>query len=94
MPDKPAAPDKNQISKKRTKKYLAFKDLQKLSKKSKKEGKKIVFTTGSFDLLNPGHCRYLADAKASGDILVAGVSSDSSDRRVKGSKYPLSLIHI
>ena len=76
-------------SRTRSNKYLEFKDLQPLSKKLKKEGKKIVFTIGSFDLLNPGHCRYLTDAKAAGDILVVGVSSDASDRRVKGPSFPL-----
>ncbi len=73
----------------RNKKYLEFKDLQTLSNKAKKEGKKIVFAIGSFDLLNPGHCRYLADAKAAGDILVVGVCSDASDTRVKGPNFPL-----
>jgi rfaE bifunctional protein nucleotidyltransferase chain/domain len=55
----------------------------------KETGKKITFTIGSFDLLTSGHCRYLADAKAAGDILVVGVSSDASDRRLKGSNFPL-----
>ncbi|HOM77895.1 adenylyltransferase/cytidyltransferase family protein [Patescibacteria group bacterium] len=73
----------------RLEKYLNFSNLQPLSKRLKKEGKKIVFTIGSFDLLNPGHCRYLTDAKAAGDVLVVGVSSDSSDRRVKGPNFPL-----
>ena len=73
----------------RHKKVVDFKELQRLSIKLKKEGKKVVFTIGSFDLLNPGHCRYLAEAKAKGDVLVVGVSSDSSDMRTKGSMYPL-----
>ncbi|MBD3366507.1 adenylyltransferase/cytidyltransferase family protein [candidate division WWE3 bacterium] len=80
---------KQKNHKKRHKKLLEFKDLQKTSKKLKKQGKKIVFTIGSWDLINPGHCRYLADAKAAGHILVAGVSSDASDKRVKGKPYPL-----
>ncbi len=49
----------------------------------------MVFTTGSFDLLNPGHCRYLAEAKTHGDILVVGVSTNFSDAKLKGSEYPL-----
>lgn len=40
-------------------------------------------------MLNPGHCRYLAEAKSFGDILVVGVSTDDSDKRLRGSLYPL-----
>jgi D-glycero-beta-D-manno-heptose 1-phosphate adenylyltransferase len=81
--------DKEKAFKNRHKKLLRFKDLQRLSKKLKSGGNKIVFTVGSFDILNPGHCRYLADAKAAGDILVVGISSDAADNRIKGSCYPL-----
>ncbi len=70
-------------------KLVEFKDIQKLGKKLHSQGKKIVFTTGSFDLLGPGHCRYLAEAKAKGDILLVGVSTDASDAKLKGSDYPL-----
>ena len=80
---------KNQRYKNRYKKLLQFKDLQKLSKKLKSENKKIIFTIGSFDILNPGQCRYLAEAKAAGDVLVVGISSNESDRRIKGHNYPL-----
>src|SRR5258708_23636911 len=75
--------------KERSKKLVDFKDLQKLGKKLHEKGKKIVFTTGSYDMLNPGHCRYLAEAKSLGDILVVGVSTDYSDQKVKGPEYPL-----
>lgn len=74
---------------KRPTKLLQFNDLQKLSNKLKSQNKKIVFTIGSFDILNPGHCRYLAEAKAEGDVLVVGISSDACDARVKGANYPL-----
>jgi len=73
----------------RSAKFLEIKDLFGLSKKLKAKNKKIVFTIGTFDLLNPGHCRFLAEAKASGDILVVGVSTDQSVRANKGSDYPL-----
>ena len=46
----------------------------------RKLGRKIVFTNGVFDLLHPGHTRYLADAKALGDILIVGINSDRSAR--------------
>jgi len=44
------------------------------------EGKKIVFTNGVFDILHPGHVRYLKDARALGDVLIVGVNSDRSAR--------------
>ncbi len=54
-----------------------------------KSGKKIVFTNGCFDLLHPGHISYLAAARALGDLLVIGVNSDASVRRLKGEKRPI-----
>lgn len=70
-------------------KLVDFKDLQKLSKELKNLHKKVVFTTGSFDLLNPGHCRYLSEAKAHGDILIVGVSSDATVTQKRGTDFPL-----
>ena len=55
----------------------------------KKGGKKIVFTNGCFDLLHIGHVRYLEAARAEGDVLVVGVNSDSSVRRIKGPGRPI-----
>ncbi len=71
----------------RAAKLVDFKDLQKLSKELKSQ--KVVFTTGSFDLLNPGHCRYLSEAKACGDVLVVGVSADTTVAQKRGSDFPL-----
>jgi D-beta-D-heptose 7-phosphate kinase/D-beta-D-heptose 1-phosphate adenosyltransferase len=51
--------------------------------------KKVVFTNGCFDLLHVGHVRYLAEAKACGDILVVGLNSDSSVKKIKGEKRPV-----
>lgn len=50
---------------------------------------KVVFTNGCFDLLHPGHVRYLRAARALGDVLVVGVNSDASVRRLKGPERPL-----
>ena len=72
----------------RPNKITDFKDLRSLSKKLKSAKKSVVFTTGSYDLLNPGHCRYLAEAKVHGDVLVVGVSTDESDSRTHGEAYP------
>jgi D-glycero-beta-D-manno-heptose 1-phosphate adenylyltransferase len=55
----------------------------------KAEGKQIVFTNGCFDILHPGHTRYLASARALGDFLVVAVNSDRSVARIKGPKRPI-----
>jgi rfaE bifunctional protein nucleotidyltransferase chain/domain len=54
-----------------------------------REGKCIVFTNGCFDLIHPGHVRYLRAAKQLGDVLVVGVNSDRSVRRLKGRHRPV-----
>ncbi len=51
--------------------------------------KKIVFTNGCFDIIHAGHCHYLARARSLGDLLVVGLNSDSSVRRIKGPKRPV-----
>jgi D-glycero-beta-D-manno-heptose 1-phosphate adenylyltransferase len=55
----------------------------------KRQGKKVVFTNGCFDLLHPGHTRYLAKAKKLGDALVVAVNSDRSTRALKGPGRPI-----
>jgi len=56
----------------------------------KKEGKKIVFTNGCFDILHVGHVKYLQEAKSYGDILIIGLNSDSSVRELKGPSRPVN----
>ena len=51
--------------------------------------KKIVFTNGCFDLLHVGHVRYLQQARLLGDVLVVGVNSDASVKRLKGPERPI-----
>lgn len=51
--------------------------------------KKIVFTNGCFDLLHVGHVRYLQEAKSQGQLLVVGVNSDASVKRLKGPTRPI-----
>jgi rfaE bifunctional protein nucleotidyltransferase chain/domain len=53
-------------------------------------GKTIVFTNGVFDLLHPGHVRYLGDARALGDALIVAVNSDRSVRANKGPERPIN----
>jgi rfaE bifunctional protein nucleotidyltransferase chain/domain len=60
-------------------------------KRLRGRGLKIVFTNGVFDLLHPGHVRYLQGAKALGDVLVVGVNSDRSARTLgKGHDRPIN----
>ena len=56
----------------------------------KLQGKKVVFTNGCFDILHVGHLRYLNDAKKQGDVLIVGVNSDESVRRLKGPTRPIN----
>ena len=53
-------------------------------------GRTIVFTNGVFDILHPGHVRYLQAARAHGDLLIVGVNSDASVRRNKGPNRPIN----
>jgi rfaE bifunctional protein nucleotidyltransferase chain/domain len=53
-------------------------------------GRRIVFTNGVFDLLHPGHVRYLQEARALGDLLVVGLNADESVRRNKGPGRPVN----
>jgi D-beta-D-heptose 7-phosphate kinase/D-beta-D-heptose 1-phosphate adenosyltransferase len=56
-------------------------------------GKVVVFTNGVFDLLHPGHVRYLRQARGLGDALIVGVNADESVRRNKGPSRPLNPEH-
>ena len=71
------------------KRLVAQADLMDLHDKLKEMGKKIVFTAGAWDMLHVGQCRYLEEAKAHGDILVVGVSSNDAIRKVKGPGRPI-----
>lgn len=55
----------------------------------RKNSKKIVFTNGCFDILHYGHISYLKQAKSLGDILIVGLNSDASVRRIKGNQRPI-----
>ncbi|HJT50595.1 MAG TPA: D-glycero-beta-D-manno-heptose 1-phosphate adenylyltransferase [Nitrosospira sp.] len=58
-----------------------------------KEGKRIVFTNGCFDLLHSGHVTYLQQARDLGDVLVLGLNSDASIKRLKGSNRPINNLY-
>lgn len=63
-------------------------ELQKFIEKNK--NKKIVFTNGCFDILHRGHVAYLNEAKAQGDVLILGLNSDASVKRLKGETRPIN----
>lgn len=56
----------------------------------KSQNKKVVFTNGCFDILHVGHLRYLNEAKKQGDVLIIGVNSDASVKRLKGESRPIN----
>lgn len=57
--------------------------------KTRRTNRRVVFTNGCFDLLHIGHIRYLQEAKRQGDLLVVGVNSDDSVKRLKGPTRPI-----
>jgi D-beta-D-heptose 7-phosphate kinase / D-beta-D-heptose 1-phosphate adenosyltransferase len=58
----------------------------------KKEGKRIVFTNGCFDILHRGHVNFLHHAKTYGDVLIVAINTDESIRRVKGEERPINSL--
>lgn len=72
-----------------SRKLVNIKDIMRISDLRKKIGKKIVFTNGCFDLLHAGHLEALQKAKSYGDVLVVGLNSDQSIKRIKGEKRPI-----
>ena len=58
--------------------------------REKRNGKKVVFTNGCFDLLHPGHVRSLETARSLGDVLIVGINSDESVRTLKGEGRPVT----
>ena len=71
------------------KKIKKIGQMRSIAARIKSRGKKVVFTNGCFDLLHPGHTRYLAEARRLGDALVVAVNSDRSVRALKGPGRPI-----
>jgi rfaE bifunctional protein nucleotidyltransferase chain/domain len=67
--------------------------LERFVREARAGGRRIVFTNGVFDLLHPGHLRYLQAARSHGDILIVGLNSDASVRRNKGPERPINPEH-
>ncbi len=68
---------------------VELQELVHIVERLQREGKRIVFTNGCFDILHIGHVRYLNSARGYGDILVVGLNSDESVRKIKGDKRPV-----
>lgn len=68
---------------------LSLEDMCATREVLRREGKRLVFTNGVFDILHRGHCEYLADASALGDALIVGLNSNASVTRLKGPRKPI-----
>ncbi|MFH1888895.1 MAG: D-glycero-beta-D-manno-heptose 1-phosphate adenylyltransferase [Candidatus Omnitrophota bacterium] len=64
-------------------------ELNRIIARLKARGKRVVFTNGCFDLLHYGHIKYLEEARKNGDLLIVGINSDDSVKRIKGKKRPV-----
>ena len=67
-----------------------FAQIERIVKRLKEQKRKIVFTNGCFDILHRGHAAYLEKAKQQGDLLIVGLNSDASVRRLKGETRPVN----
>ena len=74
----------------RVRKMLTVDQAAAWAEQMRHQGKTVVFTNGVFDILHPGHVRYLQDARREGDALVVGVNSDRSVKTIKGSTRPIN----
>jgi len=72
-----------------TKKITDLQELVSIVENLKKQGKKIVTTSGAFDILHAGHITALEQSKSLGDILIVGLNSDSSIKKYKSDKRPI-----
>ncbi|WP_300378039.1 D-glycero-beta-D-manno-heptose 1-phosphate adenylyltransferase [Brachyspira sp.] len=72
------------------KKLIERNNLDNILSEYRKENKKIVFTNGCFDILHRGHVEYLQKARELGDLLILGLNSDSSVKRLKGNDRPIN----
>ncbi len=74
----------------RSSKIVGRIELARLAGEAKDAGKTVVLTNGCFDILHVGHVRYLQQARALGDLLIVGVNTDDSVRRLKGTDRPIN----
>lgn len=72
---------------------LSLNELQTERERLRKAGRRVVFTNGCFDLMHPGHVRYLQQARALGDALIVALNSDRAVRELKGASRPILTEH-
>lgn len=72
------------------KKLVNIEEASKIAKDLKEKGERIVFTNGCFDILHVGHIQLLEKAKSFGDVLIVGLNSDNSVKRIKGEERPIN----
>ncbi|MDR7420473.1 MAG: D-glycero-beta-D-manno-heptose 1-phosphate adenylyltransferase [Armatimonadota bacterium] len=73
----------------KTSKLKTVSELAQLAAAARREGHRVVFTNGCFDLLHIGHTRYLQEARSLGDLLIVAINSDTSVTALKGPERPL-----
>ncbi len=71
-------------------KLKSIQEIKHIISEAKKNKKRIVFTNGCFDILHPGHVHYLKEAKKRGDVLIVGLNSDKSVKKIKGDNRPIN----
>ena len=71
-------------------KVVTQEEIIKIVREGQKNGKTFVVTNGCFDILHIGHAKYLKESKKFGDILIVGINSDSSVKRLKGENRPIN----
>jgi rfaE bifunctional protein nucleotidyltransferase chain/domain len=71
---------------------VTLRKLLRIRRQLRREGKAVVFTNGTFDILHRGHVEYLAAARHQGDVLVVGLNTDASIRRIKGPGRPINIL--
>lgn len=70
-------------------KFKTLEELRAIRESLQKEGKKVVFTNGCFDLLHRGHVHLFREAKSRGDVLIVAVNDDDSVQKLKGPRRPV-----
>jgi D-glycero-beta-D-manno-heptose 1-phosphate adenylyltransferase len=71
-------------------KLKTWNEIEQIITELKAAGREVVFTNGCFDIIHAGHVQYLQEAKALGDILIIGLNSDSSVKKLKGNTRPIN----
>ncbi len=71
-------------------KIIGLQQLVRHRRRLRRQGKIVVFTNGTFDIIHRGHVEYLTKAKGLGDILIVGLNTDASVRRIKGMNRPIN----